>query len=262
MRILTNADDFGMDDDTVRATIECLDAGALTGATIMPNMPATARAVGYARAHPEKSFGVHLTFVTDTVEAPLCPPESLPTLADASGRFLPSQVVRVNALRGRIAVDEIARETAAQIARLVDQGVRVSHVDSHGHLHKFKPFRLALSAVLPRFGITRVRNVQDVYLKRPLKSPTFWLGGWWRGKIMRSFATTDHFFMPPPESAETAWVPRLLSRFTDARGDGTLEVGVHPGYAETWREAERRAIVEFADAARAAGHRLIGWADL
>ncbi|MEZ0263622.1 MAG: carbohydrate deacetylase [Phycisphaerae bacterium] len=258
MRIVTNADDFGMDADTTRATIECLDAGALTGATIMPNMPATEQAIAYARAHPGKSFGVHLTYVTDTVEAPLAPAAEIPTLAGPDGRFRGSQAVRVMALRGRIPVAEIERETAAQIERLVSAGVRVSHVDSHGHLHKFKPFRQALARVLPRFGITRVRNVQDTYLRRPLKSPTYWLGFWWRRRVMKLFRTTDHMFMPGSADAGTAWAPRLLERITA----GTWEVGVHPGYAEPWRDAERRAILDFAVRARAAGHELVGWADV
>jgi predicted glycoside hydrolase/deacetylase ChbG (UPF0249 family) len=259
VRIITNADDFGMDEDTARATIECLDAGALTGATIMPNMPATALAAEYAKAHPEKSFGVHLTYVTDTVEAPLCDPTTLPTLAGPNGKFLESQRTRVLAMRNRIAVEEIERETAAQLQRLVDLGVRLSHVDSHGHLHKFRPFRQALANVLPKFGITKVRNVQNVYLKKPLKSPTFWLGRWWRAKIMRQFTTTQDFFMPQSETLDTTWTTHLLQRPSNA---ATMEVGVHPGYAEPWRDAERRAIHEFATAARAAGHELIGWGDL
>ncbi|MDB5321132.1 MAG: hypothetical protein JWN40_2763 [Phycisphaerales bacterium] len=259
MRIITNADDFGMDADTVKATIECLDAGALTGATIMPNMPGTQLAVEYAKAHPEKSFGAHLTYVTDTVEAPLCDPATLPTLAGADGKFLDSQTTRFKAVRNRLVVDEIERETAAQLQRLVDLGVRLSHVDSHGHLHKFRPFRRALSNVLPRFGITKVRNVQNVYLKRPLKSPTYWLGRWWRGRIMELFTTTDDFFMPASETLDTSWATRLLERRSRA---ASMEVGVHPGYQEPWRDAERRAIAAFALAARGAGHDLVGWRDL
>jgi chitin disaccharide deacetylase len=258
MRIITNADDFGMDEDTVRATIECLDTGALTSATLMPNMPATGLAAEYARAHPEKSFGVHLTYVADTVEAPLTPPAEIPTLAAPDGKFRPSQALRMAALLGRLSVEEIEKETAAQIQRLIDLGVRVSHVDSHGHLHKFKPFRQALARVLPRFGIRKVRAVQNVYLKRPLKSPTYWLGPLWRRGVAKAFTTTPDFFMPASGTGYVAWPAELLSRGIK----GPLEVGVHPGYAEPWRDAERRAIQAFATMARERGNELVTWQEL
>lgn len=258
MRIILNADDFGMDQETVRATIECFERGALSSATIMPKMPATAAAVEYARSHPQFSFGVHLTYVSDGVERPVSEPADVPALCAADGQFLPSQTVRLLAVRNRIPPDQIERETVAQIALLRDAGVPISHVDSHGHLHKFAPFLQALQNVLPRFGIGRVRTAQDTYLRRPLKSPTFWYGPVWRRKIRARFVTTDRMFMPT-SPADARAMPDLLPRL---RGDGSIEVGVHPGRREDWRDAERAAAEAFAAQARAAGHALITWNDV
>lgn len=258
MRIITNADDFGQDEDTVRATIECLDNGSLTSATIMVKMPATAAAVAYARANPDKSFGVHLTYVLGVGnEAPVADPAKLPALTSPDGLFKPSQGVRLQALRGAIPVDQIEIETEAQLALLRDMGVNVSHVDSHGHLHRFGPFREALRRVLPRFGIKKVRNVQDVYIRKPLKSPNYWFGPLWRRRLMHSFQTTDRFYMPTSAGDHGWWDPLLARRM-----EGTLEVGVHPGYTEPWREEERTSIRRFAEAARTSGHTLIGWREL
>lgn len=257
--IITNADDFGMDAETVEATIECLECNALTSATIMPNMPATSMAADYAKNHPEKSFGVHLTWVTDTVEAPISDPTNLPTLTTPAGRFLDSRTMRLRALQRRVSVAEIERETAAQIQRLLDLGVRISHVDSHGHLHKFAPFLQALQRVLPRFGITKVRTAQNVYLTNNYKSPTFWFGKWWRKRIMNRFVTTDDLFMPRSRFSDVSWPKQLVERVTSSK---TIEVCVHPGRSEPWRDAERRAIQDFAVAARAAGHRFINWHEL
>lgn len=270
MRIITNADDFGFSPETVAATIECLERGALTSATIMATMPASAEAVAYARAHPEKSFGAHLTYVGDGVERALSPAPEIPDLALASGLFRPSNDVRKAAMLGRVRVAQVERETVAQLENLRGRGVPIAHVDSHGHLHKFGPFRAALRNVLPRFGIARVRSAQDLYLSRPLKSPTYWLGPWWRARLRALFpATTDHFFMPT-SSWETDWTGALLDRLAlieRARGAQgrtlTVEVGVHPGYAtEPWRNDEREAIQRFAQEARRRGHDLIGWKDL
>src|SRR5436190_23836304 len=115
MRIITNADDFGLDTDGTASTIECFAAGALTSATIMPKMPCTDQAVEYALANPQYSFGVHLTYACDTLEAPISPPETLPALVGSDGRFLPSHIVRKLATLGRIPVQQIEIETRAQI---------------------------------------------------------------------------------------------------------------------------------------------------
>ena len=257
MRIILNADDFGYSVDTVRATIDCFEREALTSATIMVNMPASGRAIEYAHGNPHHSFGVHLTYVSDGVERPISPANELPALVSESGLFFPSNEIRKRALLRRLPVDQIVRETTAQLARLVDCGVRISHVDSHGHLHKFAPFREALIRVLPRFGVTRVRTVQDVYLSRPLRSPTYWLGALWRQRLRRSFATTEHFYM-----AASAWDNAWPAKLLDIVDGESLEVGVHPGTAEAWRDHERQAIMEFAQRARDAGHALIGWREL
>lgn len=258
MRIITNADDFGQDEDTVRATIECFENGSLTSATIMVNMPATAMAVEYAKKNPRFSFGVHLTYVLGVGnEAPVADPKLLPTLCGEDGLFKASNRTRLAAIFGRLSMDEIARETEAQVAKLRSMGVPISHVDSHGHLHRYGVFQDALKRVLPRFGIRKVRSAQDVYVRKPLKSPNYWLGPMWRSGIREKFWTTQHFYMPTSAGDHNWWGPLL-----DAVKGDTIEVGVHPGYAEEWRIEERTSVAEFAHEARRRGHQLIGWAQL
>jgi predicted glycoside hydrolase/deacetylase ChbG (UPF0249 family) len=256
VRIIVNADDFGHSQDTVEATIKALDAGLLTSATIMANMPATPDALAYARTRKDVSFGVHLTFIGDGEESPVARASAVPALVDASGRFPRSRVVRRRALSGRLPVDQIEREVAAQLDTVAAAGVEVTHVDSHRHLHKFKPFRRALERVLPRFGIRRVRTVQDVYLHRPLTSLTYWFGPIWQAPLVRTFETTDHFYMPTT-AGDRNWqrvVPVL------ARLDGhTIEVGLHPGRADAWRRGELASLEGFVTAACAHGHELISW---
>ncbi|MFO0827687.1 MAG: ChbG/HpnK family deacetylase [Phycisphaerales bacterium] len=257
MRLLINADDFGWDDETVDATIECFERGGLTSATIMASMPAAERACAYARAHPEFSFGVHLTFVGDGIERSLSQPGAIPDLADDRGVFLASQKTRLRALARRIDEAEIEREAIAQLDKVRGLGVPISHVDSHGHMHKFRPFRRTIARILPRYGIVRVRSVQDVYFRRPIKSPNYWLGPHWKREIARLFRTTEHLYLPR-SACEADWVRQLAA----LRLDGTLEVGLHPGRAEDWREEERVGAVALGAAARDAKIALVTWNDV
>lgn len=258
MRVILNADDFGASEETLRATIDCFEAGALTSATIMVGMERTDAAIAYARAHPEYTFGLHLRLVADGDARPLAGPDAVPALVDEDGRFLSTRKIRVLALRGRLPADQLEREIVAQLGALVSAGVPVSHVDSHRHVHKLPQVATALRRTLPRFGITKVRAVQDVYLKRPLGKPTYWIGPVWQRRLAASFQTTSHMYMPS-SAHDVGWSAPLLARCERLNG-GALEVGVHPGYAtETWRDEERRSVLEFAADARAAGHELVSW---
>jgi predicted glycoside hydrolase/deacetylase ChbG (UPF0249 family) len=255
MRVILHADDFGSSADAVRATVECFELGVLTSASIMPRMPATDQAIEYARAHPELDFGVHLTFVGDAEERPLLPPDQIPALASPEGRFRRTRDLRFRGLLRRLPVDQIERELVCQLDAVRGRGVEITHVDSHRHMHKLPSFAEAPQRVLPRYGIRRVRAVQDIYLGRPLTSPTFWLGSRWQRSLARTFATTDHFYMPTSTS-DTGWERPLLTLAGQLDG-GTLEVGVHPG-----RPEERSALVQFAALARDAGHDFIAWKDI
>ncbi len=259
MRIVLHADDFGASPDTVRATIECFEQGALTSASIMPAMPATGEAVAFARAHPELDMGVHLTFVGDGDERPLSQPDEIPGLVDDRGRFLPTRSMRLRALAGRLPVDQIERELVAQVDAVREQGVEISHVDSHRHLHKLPSFREALVRALPPLGIRRVRAVQDVFLRKPLRSPTYWLGPRWQRGLTKAFSTTDHMYMPT-SAGDEGWEQALAAIVRGLDGE-TLEVGVHPGYGD-WRDGERVSVLAFAAIARADGHEFVSWREL
>jgi predicted glycoside hydrolase/deacetylase ChbG (UPF0249 family) len=262
MKIIINADDFGASEDTVNATIECFENGSLTSATLMSKMPSTHLAIDYAKANSHFSFGAHLTFVREsdlTEESPIMSAHGLPSLTTKDGYFRSSQHVRLASLFNLVNSNEIEAEIEAQLSYLVDHGVQISHVDSHGHLHKFAAFKAALASVLPRFSIRRVRSVQDLYLTLPWASPTFWLGGLWRKAISTSFVTTDHLFMIGNGDSPERWPKQLLECYVPGN---SLEIGVHPGYLEGWRNSERIGINNFANIVKSYGHQIISWSDL
>ena len=92
MKVILHSDDFGYDKDTVEATIDCFERGALSSASVMVNCEASEEAFAYAKRHPEFSFGVHLTFVDGL--KPVLPPKQISALVDSNGLFLPSNTVR------------------------------------------------------------------------------------------------------------------------------------------------------------------------
>jgi len=91
--VIINADDFGYDDDTFRATVALSDAGLLTSATILAGRPATAEACAYARENRDRfSFGLHFNIVEGWR-----PKSAASTLCRKDGSLFPARVQRARA---------------------------------------------------------------------------------------------------------------------------------------------------------------------
>lgn len=260
MKVILHADDFGYDKDTVQATIELFECGALTSATIMATMPAADDAINFAAKHPEHSFGIHLTYVDGLKPAALGAKTSL---TDENGVFFPSNDVRKMAITLKLKGQDIVEESLAQIDKVRKGGVEISHLDSHGHLHKFPSFLLVLPEIIKRSGIGRVRRVQNVFLLQQGLSPTTILNRCFDWRIAHSCITTDYFYMSA-NNMETGWTDAILKQMETLPQNAIIEIGVHPGHAdseeERWRIAEYNDMKDFAAKLRKSGkHQIITW---
>jgi len=261
MRIILHADDFGFDSDTVKATIDCFEKGALTSASIMPTMPAVKEAIAFAKCNPQFSFGVHLTYV-DRLN-PVSQSNKIKSLVDKDGLFLPSNNVRIKSLLHMLSKNEIVEETKRQIGLVIDHGIPISHVDSHGHLHKFPIFQDAIAEAIASFGIQKVRKGQDIFLnpinhagiKRKMINA---LNSKMDNGLIKKFVSADHFYMPA-NSMDINWTLGILEIISTYDGDPTLEIGVHPGNNEKWRKHEYSDILEFASCLKETNNALINW---
>ena len=263
MKVILHADDFGFDKDTTEATIELLEEGSLTSASIMATMPAVDDALDYAAAHKEKSFGVHLTYV-DGLKSAYREQES--SLLDAKGLFYPSNDVRKKAIKLSLRKQDIVEESLAQIEIVKKAGIEISHLDSHGHLHKFPSFLLALPEIKMRSGIERVRRVQNVFIHYPRLSPSTILNRCFDLRISRTCRTTDYFYMSA-NSMDTEWAESIIDQMNRLPEHAIIEIAVHPGKADTeeerWRISEYKDIRVFASLLRKQGkHQLITWKEV
>ena len=136
-RLIVNADDWGLTPGVNRGIVRAFQHGIVTSASLLVTGSAFEDAVALARDFPALDVGLHLALVE---EQAVLPPEALPTLVDKTGR-LPRTKGEFfkRALLGRISWDEVEREIAGQIARFQQTGLRLSHLDSHQHLHMFPP---------------------------------------------------------------------------------------------------------------------------
>jgi predicted glycoside hydrolase/deacetylase ChbG (UPF0249 family) len=128
--LIVNGDDVGMCHAANVATIEAMEKGLMRSATIMVPCPWFLEIADYAKANPEKSFGIHLCHTSEWKHyrwGPVAPREQVPGLVDPQG-YLWRSVVEVYA---NAKPEEAFIEGRAQIKKALAAGVDVTHIDSH-----------------------------------------------------------------------------------------------------------------------------------
>ena len=225
-RIIVNADDFGWDQDTFASTVDLIERGWVTSATIMTGLSFTSEAINYAvDMQKHVSFGLHFNMVDG--HASLAANHR--SLVDRSGRFWASDRQRIAALFSRVDAADIARELRAQLKILADAGITISHVDSHGHLHKFPSVARAMASVLAEFGIAKMRRPQNLYARRALSDM---IDGYCSRGFPKHLKTTDYYFAIDQRS------PHWLEQLPAVIPQGVTEISVHPGQIDPSRRFE------------------------
>ncbi len=217
-RIIVNADDLGWSRQVNDGARALMEAGLVTSATIMANGPCWAEAVALAHARSSLSFGVHLNL---TGGRPLCPSRMLEPLLDDAGNF------RKLASYGHLpcsVLEGIFRELCAQVERLQQHGISISHLDSHQYIHTQPRFFGILKRLQRRFGIRKVRISKNLYAPgKVFPSPLLLYG-----KAVWNFALRNLY-----RTRTTACFTDFATFLEVARhGElpyATLELMVHPG---------------------------------
>lgn len=131
--LIVNADDLGLSEKVNVGILRAHNHGIVTAASIMAVGSAYDHAVNLCHSNPSLDVGIHLTLIE---EKPLLPTNSISSLVDDKGRF--HRNVKEFTKRyylGKINFDEVRIELEAQIVKVLANNIRISHIDSHQHVH-------------------------------------------------------------------------------------------------------------------------------
>jgi predicted glycoside hydrolase/deacetylase ChbG (UPF0249 family) len=130
--LIINADDFGMCHSVNEAVFRAFKKGVLHSTTLMVPCPWAPHAMHFLSDHPEISFGIHLTVISDWVNyrwGSVAAREKVLSLLDKTGYFHSFEQMH-NSL-DHISLDELEMEFRAQIETVLAAGLNPTHLDWH-----------------------------------------------------------------------------------------------------------------------------------
>ncbi|MDR2600962.1 MAG: chitin disaccharide deacetylase [Spirochaetaceae bacterium] len=136
MKLIVNADDFGISEAVNLGIVKSFKDGVVRSTTMMANMPGFDHAATLAKKYDGLGVGIHLVM---TAGEPLT--GRLKTLTGEDGKFLKQGDFFEKVKNNQVDYSEMEKELRAQLKRIVDAGVKLTHFDSHHHFHLQKgPF--------------------------------------------------------------------------------------------------------------------------
>ena len=237
-QLVVNADDFGFTRDVNQGIVEAHQRGILTATTLMANGDAFQDAVRLARENPTLDIGAHLVLVGGRALA-------------GSQDPLPSSVAR---LMAAIALKRLRvyDELAAQVRRILDAGIHLTHLDTHKHTHLAPPVLAVVARIAEEFSIPWVRQPFDLPItaargtaprgKRATSSGLTFVRGRFQRVLARAHCrTTDHF---AGFQITGRFRTRELVALIQGLPEGSTELMCHPGRCTPELEGARTRLKE------------------
>lgn len=239
-RLIINADDLGIHPRIDAGIRKGYESGLVTSASLLVTTPFVEDAVRDVINPTGLPIGLHVDL---TMGRPASEQVAGSLLTNEQGEFLmgPGKLLlkRPNGKGGKELFRQIRREIESQFTKARDLGVRLTHVDSHQHIHA-NPFVFEiLQEIAPRFGVSRIRVPREKFRPFMLKSfhPVYLRRmNFIKWSVLRlmSFSikprlrTTDDCFGIMFSGRVDKWV--FTSLGLSLSGNESYEVALHPGY--------------------------------
>lgn len=130
--LIINADDFGRSHACNAGILRSLQEGVVTSTTLMTPCPWSPHAMQMLSDHPEISFGIHLTIVSDVPMyrwGPRTSKDKVPSLVDEAGYFYSYE--RMPEMLAQAQLAEVEAEFRAQIEATLARSLQPTHLDWH-----------------------------------------------------------------------------------------------------------------------------------
>jgi len=222
--LILHADDLGVAHSVDVASFDALEKGAVSSASVMVPTPWITEVGAWARAHPDRDLGIHLTLTSEwdtyrwgTVESK----DKVPSLLDSLGT-LPSEDGPVAT---KAKPEEVEREIRAQIDRALALGIHPTHVDSHMGSLFTTP---ALASVYAK--VARDYHLQFLAVKgNPPGAPQV--------TLLPDEIAMDTVIIAGPQVPRDKWKDFYIDALAKLKPGGVSEIIVHLGHDDAELQA-------------------------
>lgn len=184
MKLIVNADDFGMSRTVNQAVADAYNNGVLTSTSVMPNMPAFEDAMRKLKLIPNIGLGVHLN-LTD-YKSKLRTKEKNSKLYDKDGFFNNNFIKIFTKSNDEDFMFEVEHEFRAQIEAVLKYH-SIDHINSHKNIHSIPKIFNLVCKLAKEYEIPTVRVHREMlYLSEKLKDKTQWKN-WFNKNIYLNF---------------------------------------------------------------------------
>lgn len=233
-KLIINADDFGLNHQINQSIVKCFQEGILTSCSILANAPYIKEVARLSKTIANFNSGVHLNL---TYGKPILSPSQLKTLTDKEGCFYNYFYLFWKLMQGKVDLEEIEKELNAQISKLKSLDVKISHADSHKHIHMFPKILPIVVKVLKEHDINKIRypkenlffnfNQNSVFSKRWYKKVVLSLNCLLQKKILSKSNLKSPDFFQGMSFVEDLSINRLVKIINQVK-EGVTEIMIHP----------------------------------
>lgn len=205
MKLIINADDFGLTKGVSDGILDCIEKGVVTSTTAMVNGLYFEKAIEEAKKRNFKDIGIHLTL---TWGKPILPVNKIQSLVDKNGCFYK------RASEDKPNYEEVREELRAQIEKFLSTGIKPTHLDGHHHFYAFDEEILNVVLDLSKEYNLPLRGMPELkehYTKKGVRSTEVF---------------TSEFYN---ENAEESKLLNLILRYKQFK---SVEVMCHPAYVD------------------------------
>lgn len=213
MKLILNADDFGLSPSINKGIVECIQQGLISSTTMMMNTPYTDEAIALAKEHNLKNVGIHLNL---TYGKSVLPASEVPSLVDENGTF--HYVCMLGYYTQYL---DAKKELRAQIEKFLASGLTPTHLDHHHYFNEIPNILKAYLELAKEYNLpvrSMDENARDMAHEMGIK-------------------TTDEFsFAFHGNGVDISTFDVLKSLFWNR--DISLEILTHVGYIDDYTRTQ------------------------